>query len=661
MMLPSEIPVTFFTDARAQFRDEQQLSPKALADRIREMVAAEKARLPWLKLARFGDRRSDKHSLRHDGNVNKISGVELDYDGGEIGFDAAVRTLKSVNLAAIVYTSPSHTPDTPRWRILAPTSHDMPPEARYQLVARINGLFGGIFADESFTLSQSYYYGQVFGAPDFRVTGLNGATIDELDSLDASAIGRRGGVYTNGHDQSGANVVPFTNGHDKTAAGSAKPNFDYGRSRFDPEERIRNIKAGHELHNNARDLASHMVSTGHRDWVIAELLEQLLTPVSDGKTLGDIQEFIRSARRKYNVPEPEEDWDSYASVEAPNPADCSIEAWLSRDIPEPDLLLGPFSTTTRAMFVADTGLGKTNFAMAVAFHMAGNKNFLHWKTLRSARVLFIDGEMSKRLLRSRIRDAARRFNGNPEGLRFLCRDDCEDMPPLNTSAGQLFIDGFIEKAGGFDFIFFDNVQALLNGDMKDEEPWQQTLPWIRDLTKRSIGQLWVHHTGHDATRSYGTKTREWQLDSVLLAEITEHFNVDIAFNLKFTKARERAPDNRTDYAPVTITLANDEWNTDDVTGKKSSKPPSPLSQKFFEALLDAISIAPIISQQSAGKVSTVDKTWWSECIRRGLLNPGSDLQTQSRNRALISKYRRELIEADWIACNGELVWSLRQV
>jgi hypothetical protein len=35
--------------------------------------------------------------------------------------------------------------------------------------------------------------------------------------------------------------------------------------------------------------------------------------------------------------------------------------------------------------------------------------------------------------------------------------------------------------------------------MKDEEPWQDTLPWIRSLTNRSIGQLWVHHTGHEET------------------------------------------------------------------------------------------------------------------------------------------------------------------
>ena len=62
----------------------------------------------------------------------------------------------------------------------------------------------------------------------------------------------------------------------------------------------------------------------------------------------------------------ETDW----QIETPDPADCSIAAWLGRDIPDADLLLGPFSTTSRGLFSADTGLGKTNFCMALAAAMA---------------------------------------------------------------------------------------------------------------------------------------------------------------------------------------------------------------------------------------------------------------------------------------------------
>ncbi len=98
-----------------------------------------------------------------------------------------------------------------------------------------------------------------------------------------------------------------------------------------------------------------------------------------------------------------------------------LSDWLNRDIPPPDRLLGDLlSTTTRMLLVAPSGLGKTNFAMATAFHMAAGIDFLHWKTIRAARVLFIDGEMSRRLFKKRLADAARRLGTNSrQSLRDL--------------------------------------------------------------------------------------------------------------------------------------------------------------------------------------------------------------------------------------------------
>ena len=65
-----------------------------------------------------------------------------------------------------------------------------------------------------------------------------------------------------------------------------------------------------------------------------------------------------------------------------------------RDLPETDHLLGElFSTTSRGIFYTDTGLGKTMFAVALAFALGLGRKFLHWHQGRPARVLFIDGEM----------------------------------------------------------------------------------------------------------------------------------------------------------------------------------------------------------------------------------------------------------------------------
>ena len=117
-MIPAAIPVTFFTDRAAQFKREDVLGPAELARLISDMVAPEKTRLPWLKMARFGDSRSDKKSLRHDANVLAITGIEADYDGEEISFSTAVEIAKKAGVGCIIYTSPSHEPAKPRWRVL---------------------------------------------------------------------------------------------------------------------------------------------------------------------------------------------------------------------------------------------------------------------------------------------------------------------------------------------------------------------------------------------------------------------------------------------------------------------------------------------------------------------------------------------------------------
>lgn len=184
------ICVTIFRSFAAQNKTEQIVSLRSLAPRLRDTSAPSKAALPWLKLAQFGEARTAKGSYRHDANVRAIHGIEADYDGEVMTLDRARQILAQANVAAVIYTSPSHKPDAPRWRVLCPTSTALPPEARAQLVARLNGLFLGALASESFTLSQSYYFGHTPEATDHTVLLVEGQFIDLLHDLDAGAVHR---------------------------------------------------------------------------------------------------------------------------------------------------------------------------------------------------------------------------------------------------------------------------------------------------------------------------------------------------------------------------------------------------------------------------------------------------------------------------------------
>jgi putative DNA primase/helicase len=182
--LDRSFAITFFESQGAGRKHEERFSLRSLANRIHTVTASEKSRLPWLKLARFGEERTEKGSLRHDANVLAISGIEADYDGEQISLAEAVERLTKADLLALAYTSPSHTEAAPRWRVLCPLSEELPPDRRIHLLGRLNGVFDGALSGESWTLSQSYYFGSVRNNPAHQVALVEGTPIDQLDELD---------------------------------------------------------------------------------------------------------------------------------------------------------------------------------------------------------------------------------------------------------------------------------------------------------------------------------------------------------------------------------------------------------------------------------------------------------------------------------------------
>jgi hypothetical protein len=190
MPQPATIAVTYFDSHGAARKREARRTLPDLAQEIVSTNAAHKKDLPWLKLATFGDIRTDKNSLRHDDNVLAVSGIEADYDGELITPAVAIERLTKSGLQALVYTSPSHTPEKPRWRVLCPLSAPCDAAARARYLGRLNGLFGGIFAAESWALSQSYYYGKVQNNPYHTVQVMEGQPIDLCDELDEVWMGK---------------------------------------------------------------------------------------------------------------------------------------------------------------------------------------------------------------------------------------------------------------------------------------------------------------------------------------------------------------------------------------------------------------------------------------------------------------------------------------
>jgi hypothetical protein len=186
-------PVTHFQNQQAATQRCEMITLPALAKEIEQSTGPNKAGLPWLKLGVFGNLKSDKGCLRTNRNMIEVSGVEGDHDSGELLFEEAVRIMRAANIRAMFYTSASFIPgEREKWRVLVPLSKRYGTAARYDFVAKLNGLLSGHLADESYTMSLSYYYGSIDNNPDHRVVVVDGRFLDEVDGLDHEAIGRGG-------------------------------------------------------------------------------------------------------------------------------------------------------------------------------------------------------------------------------------------------------------------------------------------------------------------------------------------------------------------------------------------------------------------------------------------------------------------------------------
>jgi energy-coupling factor transporter ATP-binding protein EcfA2 len=381
-----------------------------------------------------------------------------------------------------------------------------------------------------------------------------------------------------------------------------------------------------------------------------------------------------------------EAWRDRAAEQANRQAEClareqllnrtSARTLLHRQLPQEECLLGSVVTKTcRTFIVGATGTGKTNLALAMAGGIVSRQGFLHWRSSRKARVLYVDGEMALPLLQQRISDLARRLGGEEE-IELLHYVSWQEPPPLegekfgslNTVEGQSYLLKLCEQIQP-DVVFFDNVQSLVAGDMRDEVPWNDTMPLVLALTARGIGQLWFDHTGHNTSRQYGASRKAWPFDTVavITALPDTRERGELAFALSFDppggKTRNRTPANWDDYAPRIIRLRDDQWTVEEIEAgnspstndRREAKQPEPETRKYYDALINALAIT-----NTPGE--TTMKAWTGECERMGLTDPthpNDNRLERERQRGKFRKHRSALVTLGWIGCDGERVFDCR--
>jgi RecA-family ATPase len=167
------------------------------------------------------------------------------------------------------------------------------------------------------------------------------------------------------------------------------------------------------------------------------------------------------------------------------------------------------------MVYADTGVGKSMFALSAALAVAGGGEFLGWKSEERAagggwRVLYIDGEMHiadiqerARLLLDAVPGLDRGMVG--ENLSFLARqhqDPDAEFPLITEPEGMRFIQSLVRK-GALDLVILDNFSTL--GEVEDENAassFNSIQQFLLHLKVQGVATTLVHHAGKSGDAVY---------------------------------------------------------------------------------------------------------------------------------------------------------------
>lgn len=222
----------------------------------------------------------------------------------------------------------------------------------------------------------------------------------------------------------------------------------------------------------------------------------------------------------------------------PEVVSINLDEFLELDIPERKLLLAPWLPEQGlAMVCAPRGIGKTFFALNVAYAVGSGGSFLGWQAERPRSILYIDGEMPASALQERL--AAIAHSNDLEAQNFeIINPDLQEfgVPDLSSKEGQLALAPYTDKA---ELIVVDNISTLCRSTKEnDGDSWGIVQDWALQLRSRGKSVLFVHHAGKSGEQR-GTSRREDVLDTVIsLKSLPDHDAKDGAkFQVLFSKSR----------------------------------------------------------------------------------------------------------------------------
>jgi len=214
---------------------------------------------------------------------------------------------------------------------------------------------------------------------------------------------------------------------------------------------------------------------------------------------------------------------------------------------------------------AATGVGKTLFALNVAYAIAAGGSFLKYKCPLPRKVLYVDGEMQFNLIHERVMQI-NSHQGDlyyQENLNIFTpnKNIIFGIPRIDIEDDQKVYEMIIDKRK-IEVVIFDNLSVLSSIDENKANEWQIIQKWLLHL--RAIGKtvIIVHHAGKDKNGYRGTSK---MLDCVDFAISLQPISTDEEletspsikkFKLVYQKNRIFYGEHANSFE---IRIENDEW------------------------------------------------------------------------------------------------------
>jgi hypothetical protein len=159
--------------------------------------------------------------------------------------------------------------------------------------------------------------------------------------------------------------------------------------------------------------------------------------------------------------------------------------------PRHDVLAPVLTSDSIALVYGPPGIGKSFFALAVAWAAASGGSFLGWTSPRPHRVVHVDGGLSAATLRERVA----LFGPTPDGLRICPLDLASGpLPDLSAEDGLLrLMDAWDEEP---DLLVLDAPSSRGDG-----ERWDSLQRFVRYQRRQHRAVLLVHHANKEGALS----------------------------------------------------------------------------------------------------------------------------------------------------------------